>query len=393
MFLNEQVGVPADLAPGRGQINIAKKILIVGAGAIGRGYLPWLFSPDEYDLIFIDADPRVVSLMRQTGHYVTYRVRDGGLEQRRVRVHAAYTPSEFRSVDHTDAVACFFNVGPRNVAQAAEHFKGTTIPLILCENEPVTVDMVKGVVGHDRVYFAVPDVITSNTAPDYLLEMDPLSVVTEDGSLFIQEGPDEIRGSITFLPAKQLFDIQWIAKLYLHNTPHCIAAYLGAYVGATYIHEAMLVPQIDTVVQGAFAEMLKALKMQSDVPHDFLQWYADKELARFRCKQLFDPVSRVAREPMRKLEIHGRLLGAAQKCLSLGIVPENILIGITAASMFENSDDPDHHLAFLQRLLPRDLFNTYILGLRSGEPLDLLMREQIEHIIARLEAFPKMNRT
>ena len=31
-----------------------KKILIYGAGAIGRGYTPWLFNNNEYELYYVE---------------------------------------------------------------------------------------------------------------------------------------------------------------------------------------------------------------------------------------------------------------------------------------------------------------------------------------------------
>lgn len=368
-----------------------RKIVILGAGAIGRGYLPWVLPAADYDLIFVDANQTVIAAMRDAGKYTTYRIRNNKLESLVVPVHEAYLPQEFQPDRHRDVAACFLCVGPRNVAKAAGLVKGTMAPLILCENEPYTVEIAKRVVGHERVYFAVPDVITSNTAPAHLLQKDALSVVTEDGTLFIEEGPAELGGDFQFLSAKDLFNVQWTSKLYLHNTPHCIAAYLGALVGATYIHEAMEVDGVSSIVAGAMDEMLRSLKLKWDIPHDFLQWYADKELTRFRSPLLFDPVSRVAREPLRKLEMHGRLIGAAQICLSLGIVPANILAGITGALLFENESDPDHHLVLMRRAFPPDLFNTYILGLRKDEPLDLVLREQMESMVARLALLPKVD--
>ncbi len=367
-----------------------RKILFVGAGAIGRGYLPWLFSPEEYDFVFVDSNPLIIQRMRDNGSYTTFRIKQDQYEEKNIPVAAAFTPDQFRLSEHADAVACFFSVGPRHVSKAAALMKGSRIPLILSENEPNTVDVAKGVVGHERVYFAVPDVITSNTAPQMFLDKDPLAVVTEDGVMFIEEGPSELSGDFKFLTRDQLLGVQWTPKLYLHNTPHCIAAYLGALVGVTYVHEAMNVPEVDAIVVSAMMEMLKSLKMKWDIPHDFLEWYAEKELARFRCKLLFDPVARVAREPLRKLELHGRLIGAAQICLAVGVIPQNILAGITGALLFEDQNDPDHHLAFLRRVMPKDSFNTYILGLRTGEPLDLLLREQIDMIIERLQSFSKV---
>jgi hypothetical protein len=368
------------------------EIIIVGAGAIGRGYLPWVLSSEHHDLVFVDSDARIVSRMQETRQYRTYRVRNDELEPRTVEVRAAYSPSSFRIADHPNAAAAFLSVGPRNVAKAAELFRGTDIPLILCENEPNTVQDAKAVVGHDKVYFAVPDVITSNTAPAHLLKDDPLSITTEDGVLFAEAGITGLHAEVTYLSADELLHQQWAAKLYLHNTPHCIAAYLGALVGATYVHEAMAIPEVDAVVAGAMDEMLNWLKLRWDIPHDFLEWYAGKELRRFRSKLLYDPVARVAREPLRKLEMHGRLIGAAQMCLTLGIVPANVLTGITGALLFENVSDPDHHLILLRRSMPDDLFNSYILGLRPDEPLDLILREQIGPIIAKLETFPKVAR-
>src|SRR4029079_17509883 len=125
------------------------------------------------------------------------------------------------------------------------------------------------------------------------------------------------------LDRKQL-DQQWTAKLYLHNTPHCVAAYLGALLGVEYMHEAMRDPELAAIVEGSMREMLTSLKLKWDIEHNFLDWYAQKELDRFRSELLFDPISRVAREPLRKLELEGRLIGSAQICLSLGFVPENI---------------------------------------------------------------------
>jgi mannitol-1-phosphate 5-dehydrogenase len=301
-----------------------------------------------------------------------------------VEVRAAYTPATFKLEEHKDAIACFFSVGPRNVSKAAQTFVGSIIPLIMCENEPDSVAVAKRVVKHDAVYFAVPDVITSNTAPTDLLAQDPLAITTEDGVLFIEAGPTGLHGKMTMLPLDELLRVQWTPKLFLHNTAHCITAYLGALMGVTYMHEAMMNPKAAQLVEGSMAEMLNALKLKWDIPHDFLEWYAHKELSRFRCQLLFDPIARVAREPLRKLELHGRLIGAAQMCLTLGVLPDFLLKGIVGALLFEDVNDPDHHISLMREAMDTPSFNRYVLGLRQGEPLDLMLREKMESITAEL---------
>lgn len=361
----------------------------MGAGAIGRGYLPWALDESRHDFIFVDSNQTLVDHLDGHGEYITYRVSGEGYQQKRVKVKAAYSPATFKLGEHKDAVACFFSVGPRNVSKAAQLLAGSTIPLIMCENEPETVAVAQHVVGHDAVYFAVPDVITSNTAPAKLLAQDSLAITTENGVLYVESGPADLHGEISFLPREELLRMQWTPKLYLHNTPHCITAYLGALMGATYVHEVMMFPKASQLVEGAMIEMLQVLKLQWDIPHDFLEWYSEKELARFRCQLLFDPVARVAREPLRKLELHGRLIGAAQLCLTFGVLPQYLLKGIVGALLFEDVNDPDHHIGLMREAMDTQDFNRYVLGLRPGEPLDLMLREQIGSITAELRELTK----
>lgn len=365
-----------------------KNILIIGAGAIGRGYIPWLFDLQSHQITFVDRQKSIISQMREKGSYLTYKVVDQSLQTLKVSVDGAYLPEEFLQIKNPkkwDFV--FINVGPRAVPLIAPLLKNCHAPLILCENDPATVDVLKELLPHiPQIVFAVPDVITSNTAPVELLKKDPLSVVTEQGQMFIDDRIQDLKGDFHFISEKELLHKQWTAKLYIHNTPHCIAAYMGALVGSTYVHEAMAIPEVNTIVEGAMEEMLMALKAMWDIPHDFLDWYAEKELSRFRCPLLFDPISRVAREPLRKLELNGRLIGAAQICLSLGFVPHHILLGITSALLFDNPSDSDHHLKFMQKSLGTTSFLTHVLGLRKGEALEQVFSTEMDMLMRKLSS-------
>ena len=360
-----------------------REIVVIGAGAIGRGYLPWCFPDARW--VFVDTNARIVDAMRARGEYTTYRARDGKLESVTVPVAAAYLPGDYPAAAHRDPLAVFINVGPRHAATAASLVREVSCPIILCENDPATVGAVKAATGLDRVHFAVPDVITSNSSPDHLLAKDSLSVISEDGVLFIDDAVGPLPGDYRPLPARELLHEQWTAKLFLHNTPHCVAAYLGALAGVKHVHEAMAIPEVDTIVAGSMSEMLKSLKLRWEIPHPFLEWYADKELARFRNPLLFDPISRVAREPLRKLETDGRLIGAAQICLASGFIPTHILSGIASALLFDNKSDADRHIGFMRRALPPAMFISHILSLRPGEALELILREQLPHILTKLE--------
>ncbi|MGV8108357.1 mannitol dehydrogenase family protein [Methanospirillum sp.] len=360
------------------------EIIILGAGAIGRGFLPWVFGSNLYDFVFVDNNAELIDQLNERKQYLTYRVRSKKLEKMLVPVKMAYTPPDFSPVKHPNAIAVFMSVGPRNCMAASKVLNGIKCPIILCENDPITIKIVQNSLNYNKVFFAIPDVITSNTASPDILTLDSLSIITEDGVLFVDEMASGIMGDIHFCDTSELLK-QWTAKLYLHNTSHAIAAYLGALVGVHYVHEAMKYPEIKNIVEGSMLEMLNALKLKWDIPHHFLEWYADKEIQRFSNELLYDPISRVAREPLRKLELKGRLIGAAQICLSLGFIPEKILIGITSALLFENELDPDQNLSFMRKSMSQNVLLTYILGLRKGEVLEIIMRERLAQIILQLE--------
>ena len=50
------------------------KIIIMGAGAIGRGYLPWALDSDKHEFIFVDSNENIISLLQKNKQFSTYRV-------------------------------------------------------------------------------------------------------------------------------------------------------------------------------------------------------------------------------------------------------------------------------------------------------------------------------
>ena len=362
-----------------------KKLVIFGAGAIGRGFLPWVLNFEKYEIIYVENNENLVKKLNQFKQFTTFKVVDNEYQKKIVKIKCCYSLNNF-SLRNIYNIKCFiFNVGPRNVSIVAKKIIGTKIPILINENDPKTVLQVKQIVGHKKVYFSVPDVITSNTASAKHLKNDALSIITESGELFVEKNNIKLDGNYKMLSKKDLFNLQWIPKLYLHNTPHCIAAYLGSILQVKFLHQAMNNFFINEIVTGAMEEMIQSLKISWNISHKHLDYYAQKELKRFRNSLLFDPIARVAREPLRKLEIDGRLIYAAQICFSSGVIPKNILKGIVAALLYHNKLDSDCHLSFLRDAMKPKYFNTYILGLRENEPLEILLRNKTKELIEELQ--------
>jgi mannitol-1-phosphate 5-dehydrogenase len=297
------------------------RIRVYGAGAIGRGFLPWVFKDCEFEFV----DPNV-NLKRDS--YTTYMT-SNGYRPLKVQIHGA---------DKPDVIFCC--VGTRNCTKIADEFRNPAIPVYVCENDSRVVPVLREMTGNDNIWFAIPDVITSNTAPETLLHVDPLAVVTEEGCLYMPFGSKLLSGG-NYLSPEMMYK-QWIAKLYLHNTPHCIAAYHGWLKGYTYMSECMDDPKIKAEVEGVLNECIQMVTHQYGLNRKFAEFYAEKEIRRFSNVFLHDPITRVAREPLRKLGEGERLVGAARLCIQSNIVPEHIIRGIKACQKYDNPDDPDH---------------------------------------------------
>ena len=169
----------------------------------------------------------------------------------------------------------FCCVGPNESKCIAHKFKKAKV-LISCENDYFSPHHLKKMSKNKRIYFGIPDVITSNTAPKELLKKDELTTVTERGILILEKGKYNFPKKITQVDKKNL-DIHWRAKLFIHNAPHAILAYLGFLKKYKYIHEAMSDKKIRKIVVGSMNEITEGLIKAKYVPKNFAEKYKKKK--------------------------------------------------------------------------------------------------------------------
>lgn len=321
------------------------KVLIIGAGAIGRGYVPWEL--DGCEIEFFDSNESLANQMSRGKQYTTLMSRDGELVPKVVDCEKTY--SDAADIDFAKFDLAFVCIGPRNITRLSPDVKRLQCVTYSLENDAACTDELRNFFGRSNIFFGVPDVITSCTASPENLISDPLCLHTENGTLYLEDTDLLPQAVKSHLPrakwiSKTDMEREWDAKLFLHNTPHCIAAFLGYLHGCTYVHEALAIQGVRLILEGVVAEVLETLKIRTAHDHKFMEWYAEKEISRFANLQLFDPVTRVAREPIRKLALGGRLLGILRMALEAGVFPEFLITGIAAGLRYNSEDDPDRQL-------------------------------------------------
>jgi mannitol-1-phosphate 5-dehydrogenase len=130
-------------------------------------------------------------------------------------------------------------------------------------------------------------------------------------------------------------------KLYLHNGLHALIAYLGAQHGYRTIQQALQDPEIYALfVQGAKSLTQAFLKKHPFDPQEHYETVQDI-LARIQDPHLDDPITRVAREPLRKLRPDDRLVGAYRLLIEQGEDPTPFRKAILAALAYYDPSDPE----------------------------------------------------
>jgi mannitol-1-phosphate 5-dehydrogenase len=117
--------------------------------------------------------------------------------------------------------------------------------------------------------------------------------------------------------------------------------YIGYLKGYTYVDEPFSDDFLSPIFNGALEETAKALSKR--YPADIILEEHNEIIKdvniRFGNPMLRDSLTRVARDPMRKLGPDDRLVGSAKLCLDYDIFPENIAYVCGAAFCYDYSED------------------------------------------------------
>ena len=345
---------------------IVRKAVQFGAGNIGRGFTAQLFTESGYEVVFVDVIDEVVELINERRSYP-------------IEI-ASETPevvpiSNVRAVHGSDreavaqeirdcAIVCtavgvnvLRHVAPaiaRGIQLRSDAGVREPLNIIICENLLTAGETLRGHIldtlppeyaAYMEENIGFVGSVVSRMVPVMTEEQkkrDPLLVVVEaykrlpvDGRGF--KGP--VPKIIGFEPYDN-FEAYIERKLFTHNLGHATAAYLGWLKGYEYMWQAMRDPQVRRITEAALAETGEALIKRHGFTPEKHQAHIDDLLERFGNTALGDQVSRVGRDPVRKLGPEDRMIGGGKLCLEYGVRPVHVAVGAAAGLLFDNPDDP-----------------------------------------------------
>jgi mannitol-1-phosphate 5-dehydrogenase len=360
------------------------RIVIVGAGKIGCGHLAALFAEAGWSVVVAARRPDVVERL-QTG---TFTVRLTDADPQQVAADGVLIGSaEWRAaVADADLVAT--SVGARNVttlgeplAQAlAAREPGRPIDVWVVENGDSAPGL-EAAIGDaaEREGLTLPPLGVAGaiawravTAGDWKTAARPEFVADAVRTLVVDGG--RTRCPIPAIPGIEATDDyagDLMAKFLGFGAGHAMCAYLGLLRGHSYIHEAiadpLLRPMIARSLQTSRRSLLSVDAASGEEVLRSIEWM----LTRYTNAGLNDPLTRVARDPIRKLSPDGPLLGAALLVHRVtGRVPGGFARAIASALAYRNPEDTQARQ--LGEMLNRDGLASVlheVCGLEAEHPL------------------------
>jgi len=376
-----------------------------GAGNIGRGLMGQLLWEGGFDIVFIDADVSLAEHLNRRGSYPLRLLDAYSRSIRELTInnfqsldtgrHAeiAEAIAEARVVATAVGVANLDAIAPLLAAGVRRRFERKAGPLdvYLCENmlgaAAMLAQEVTGLLSGQAKAWAGRNIGFVGTSVARIVggpgvrssQDDPLLVVADthrdipyDRSATRASEP----GIGGFHPVGN-FKAEVERKIFTHNIGHAGLAYLGYLRGHTYIHETFDDDFVRSVFDGALDETTEALLRRYPADLDRREHIEIRKDVRVRFGNplLKDGITRVARDPIRKLGRDDRILGAAALCRSQGVAPDHIATICAAALCYDCPDDP--HAVRLQAMIQEQGVEETLTRISGVEPAGDFARQVI----------------
>lgn len=385
------------------------KIVIFGAGKIGRSFIGQLFGCSGYNVVFIDVDQKIITGLNQMG---SYRVVIKGEKEEEIivpnvkAISALETDKVIEMVSTAGilAVSVGKNVLEKIIPVIAAGLSlrnsdnpDTPLDIILAENMRSAADFVR-----ERLKKNLPSGFPMESfvglvetsigkmvpiIPLDELEKDPLVVFAESYNTLIVDGKGfkspipKIKGLAPKSNIKAWVD----RKAFIHNLGHATAAYYGysLHPDAVYMYEVL---EDSKVLQFTRDVMLQSADiLMAAYPEDFtasdLAEHIDDLINRFRNKALRDTIFRVGQDLIRKLGSDDRFMGSIHLAMKYKMPFDKILKAMSFGLYFKAKDEAGHNFPsdiMFWGSLEKDIESTLIELLGYNSVLD---RPVIEELI------------
>lgn len=334
-----------------------------GAGNIGRGFIGKILTDSGYETTFVDVNEELIDAINEKKKYTVFYAEE---EKREFTVanirglHSVKNEDEvINAISKADILttAVGAHILPHIASLVAKGLAARVLhsdrPLnvIACENALGGTDILKKAVFEHldekvkndvkrQIGFpnAAVDRIVPNQNQENMLDVlvEPFFEWVVDKTTYKGDIP-----SIEEIHFVEQLEAYIERKLFTVNTGHALAAYTGYKAGKETVQDALQDPAVEKQVRQGLEETGKLICEKHDFDPSEHKLYIEKILGRFTNPFIVDEVTRVARQPIKKLGSNERLISPVKQLIDRNIDPIGLLNGIVSALHYDYSDDKE----------------------------------------------------
>lgn len=341
------------------------KAIIIGAGRIGRGFVTELLLNNNIEVVFFEAVKEMVDELNKIGHYTIHVLGD---ESKNTSVNnvRAFEIDDVANLakEWEDSRFIFTAVGGKNMKAIGEKI-ADAFSLLCTQNKVIKSDIITcenwvdpGKELEDAIYENLSEkekemfiasigvsesvvMATGTGAPEGSRLDTPLDTYVQN-MWYLPIDKDRIKNeipNIKFLTFVENFNNLLKQKLYTNNTSVASIAFLGNLLGHKYVAEAANDARIEPILDEVYNEINQALVKGMGINEEDQIAFSKRAKNKYQDRDIIDVISRIARDPIRKLKPSDRLIGPAKIALSVGVKPDAIAMATAAALFYKNETD------------------------------------------------------
>lgn len=338
-----------------------KKAVMIGAGQIGRGFIGMLLEGAGYHVVFADINKSVIDDINTRHEYTVHLVDQQCVDTTVRNISAVDSRSDDLIKEYAECSLICTSVGltafPYIAPKLAEGIRtrlrdgnGEYLNIIACENGLHNTERLKELIfGYlsdeeksyaDR-YIGFPDCAVDRIIPP-VESLHAAEVVVEKYHEWDVERKG-FKGEVPLIEGMNVVDdlSAFIErKLFTLNGPNAVTGSLGYLKGYDTVKEALEDEEIFSVVFGMMKECGEMLEKRHGFSSEEMESYRQSLVGRFLNPYIVDKLTRVAREPIRKLSPNDRIVAPMNYAHSYGIETPSYYTGIASLLLYRNAEDP-----------------------------------------------------
>jgi len=370
------------------------KIVIVGAGRLGKGFIGEVFEKAGWKITFIDKDNKVIEMLNENNEYHVTVHKVEKIDYRIVKGFKAYTWNDEGVVDSIiDTDLIMMALYPEDFPDAFSSLKPALYKRL--EKNPLKKLSIVCLTNKNHLMKNFKEIILNSESPEFVSWYKNMITLSDSIirrstdansnhsidihstavlSLLIEKPLNAPLEKVEWMEPVDNLELLKDLKVFSVNGPHVTSAFAGQYYGYSIWNDAMNDKRVSSLVEQVSLEINQAILNNYPVSKQDLNNLSVFPVAKGNME---DTILRIAKDPIRKLGKHDRLVGIAEVAEKSNLSFDALSRSIALGYLYKNEDDEKS--LELQKVIQNYGIESAIQKISEIEPDTILFKKVLNY--------------